>query len=401
MSLQKNSTIFNRYFILLFITSVCFCFASEMLNVVLPLYITEDLGKTAAVSGLMTTFYTIASAVSRPVNGLLTDKLTRRIVMAVGCALYALGIFLCGFIPMLVSVFCFRVLQGVGYSAASTASVAASNDVTPKEKLSEGVGYFGISHTLPSLFGPIIVTALISAIGNRSTQYVIASVCAVATILALFANYERKPEYRREVPAEADNVSKGAFIEPTAIVPSLIQFGSLFFTSSLMVFCTLFFVSRKLPTTYLSAYLTTTGVSILLVRTLLSRFVGRVNPLVLLIPAWIAGIAECLLLPSINSMGASIAMGVLFGCVHGIVWMTNSALAVNRAAPQRRGAANATFYLAFDAAIGTGAAVWGALIDIVGYTSTYRITACGYVLMAVIAVILFSKHSPHKIGTAF
>lgn len=391
MTTQKSGTIFNRYFILLFITSVCFCFASEMLNVVLPLYVTEDLGKTAAVSGLMTTFYTIASAVSRPVNGLLTDKLTRRIVMVVGCGLYAVGIFLCGFIPMLATAFCCRILQGIGYSAASTANVAASNDVTPKDKLSEAVGYFGISQTLPSLFAPVIVTTLITAIGNRGTQYIIAAICALATILSLFANYERKPEFAPELSTQVEKRSKGAFIEPTAIIPSLIQFGSLFFTSSLMVFSTLFFAAQKLPTGYLSAYLTTTGVSILLVRALLSRFVGRVNPLTLLIPAWTAGIAQCFLFPSINSMAASIAMGVLFGCVHGIVWMTNGALAVSKAAPHRRGAANATFYLAFDAAIGIGAAVWGALIDAVGYVVTYRVTACGYAVMAIIAIFVFRK----------
>ena len=388
MTERRSGRIFNRYFVLLFITSVCFCFASEMLNVVLPLYVTEDLGRTAAVSGLMTTFYTITSAVSRPVNGLLTDKLTRRIVMAVGCALYAAGIFLCGFIPVLTTAFACRMLQGVGYSAASTANVAASNDVTPKEKLNEAVGYFGISHTLPALFGPIVVTTLIAQMGNRSTQYVIAAVCAVATVLALATNYEKKPQYAREVAVAG---KKGAFLERTAIVPSLMQFGSLFFTSSLMVFSTLFFTAWELPMEYLSAYLTTTGVSLLLVRALLSRFLGKVNPLVLLLPAWVAGIAECLLLPSIGSMEASIAMGVLFGCVHGIVWMTNGALAVNRAAPQRRGAANATFYLAFDAAIGLGAAVWGGLIDAAGYVITYRLTACGYAVMMVIAVCIFAK----------
>ena len=389
MSTQKGGAIFNRYFILLFITSVCFCFASEMLNVVLPLYVTEDLGKTASVCGLMTTFYTVASAVCRPVSGLFADKLTRRIVMVAGCGLYAIGIFLCGFIPMLAIAFCCRILQGIGYSAASTANVAASNDVTPKDKLSEGVGYFGISHTLPSIFGPIIVTALISSIGNRRTQYVIAAACVLAAVLALCANYEKKPNYVRDVPAETERAHKGAFIERTAVIPSLIQFGSLFFTSSLMVFSTLFFAAQKLPASHLSAYLTTTGVSILVVRTLLSRFVGRVNPLVLLIPAWIAGIAECLLLPCINSVIASIAMGVLFGCVHGIVWMTNGALAVSRAAPQRRGAANGTFYLAFDAAIGIGAAVWGRFIDVLGYAGTYKITACGYALMAVVSIIIF------------
>ena len=389
MTRQTNGTIFNRHFILLFITSVCFCFASEMLNVVLPLYVTEDLGKTTAISGLMTTFYTITSAISRPANGLLSDKFSRRIVMAIGCGLYAAGIFLCGLIPMITTAFCCRMLQGIGYSAASTANVASSNDVIPKSRLNEGVGYFGISQTLPSLFAPIAVTTLISSVGNRKTQYIIAAICALATLLSLFVNYEKKQEYAREAPAETERSKVGAFIEPTAVVPSLIQFGSLFFTSSLMVFSTLFFTSQKLPAGHLSAYLTTTGVSILLVRTLLSRFVGKVNPLVLLIPAWIAGIAECLLLPHIDSVAASIAMGILFGCVHGIAWMTNSALAVSRAAPQRRGAANATFYLAFDAAIGIGAAVWGALIDAVGYTVTYQLTACGYVMISIVAAFVF------------
>ena len=87
--------------------------------------------------------------------------------------------------------------------------------------------------------------------------------------------------------------------------------------------------------------------------------------------------------------------------------MTNGALAVNRAAPQRRGAANATFYLAFDAAIGLGAAAWGALIDAAGYVTTYRLTACGYGLMMVIAAIIFAlrkrgeSHLPFTLWTDF
>lgn len=391
MPQTAKNTIFNRYFILLFVTSVCFCFASEMLNVVLPLYVTEDLGKTAAVSGLMTTCYTVASALSRPANGLLTDKFTRRAVMAAGCGLYALGIFLCGFIPMLATAFCCRMIQGVGYSAASTANMAASNDVIPKDRLNEGVGYFGMSHTIPSIFGPVIVTALIAAIGNRGTQYVIAAVCALATVLALLANYEKKPQFARTPSTEKEKQPKGAFIEPTAVVPSLVQFGSLFFTSCLMVFITLFMVAQGLPTACLSGYLTATGVTIVACRALFSRFIGRVNPLFLLLPAWCCGIVECLALPYVRSIPLCILMGVLFGCCHGGVWMTTGALAVSRAVPQRRGAANATFYLAFDAAIGIGAAVWGALIDVIGFAACYRLTACGFAVVALIAIPVFRR----------
>ena len=387
-----KKSIFNRYFILLFLTAVCFCTATEMNNVVLPLYVTEDLGGTAATMGLMTTIYTVTSALSRPVNGIFTDRHRRRNVMLIGCALYAAGIFICGFVPVLTAAFMGRAVQGIGYSAASTANMAASNDVIPHEHLNEGVGYFGISQTLPSLFAPVLATTLIGIMGNRSSQYVIAAFCVAATLLSLLCNYEKKPQYA--AVRHHEQQQRGAFIEPTALPSSLIEFGSLFCTTSMMVFMPLFFAAQELSHGLLGAYLTTTGVAILIFRTLLSRFVGKVNPLVLLVPAWLCGIAECLLLPHCRTMAACIAMGILFGAAHGVVWMVNGSLAVNLAPAHRRGAANATFYLAFDAAISIAATVWGLCIDAVGYTGTYRLAACGYAVMLLISLFVYRRWRP-------
>ena len=390
MTKSGRTAIFNRYFILLFLTSVCFCTATEMNNVVLPLYVTEDLGGTAATTGILTSIYTATSALSRPVNGILTDRHRRRTVMLIGCLLYAAGIFFCGLVPVLSAAFLARAVQGVGYSAASTANMAASNDVIPHEHLNEGVGYFGISQTLPSLFAPLLATTLISVVGNRATQFFIGSACVIATVVSLFVNYEKKGTYAVQ-RQEHDSEKKGAFVELTAIPSSLLEFGSLFFTTAIMVFIPLFFAAQELSNTLLGAYLTTTGVAILIFRTLLSRFVGRVNPLVLLIPAWLCGIAECLLLPHCRTMLACIAMGILFGAAHGVVWMVNGSLAVNRAPIHRRGAANGTFYLAFDAAVCIAATVWGVCIDAVGYANTYRLAACGYAIMIVVATVFYSR----------
>ena len=387
-----KKSIFNRYFILLFLTAVCFCTATEMNNVVLPLYVTEALGGTAATMGLMTTIYTVTSALSRPVNGILTDRHRRRNVMLIGCALYAAGIFICGFVPVLMAAFMGRAVQGIGYSAASTANMAASNDVIPHEHLNEGVGYFGISQTLPSLFAPVLATTLIGIMGNRATQFFIGGACVIATVVSLFVDYEKKGLYT----VHHHQRQKGAFIEPTALPSSLIEFGSLFCTTSMMVFMPLFFAAQELSHALLGAYLTTTGVAILIFRTLLSRFVGKVNPLVLLVPAWLCGIAECLLLPHCRTMLACIAMGILFGAAHGVVWMVNGSLAVNLAPAHRRGAANATFYLAFDASISIAATVWGLCIDAVGYAGTYRLAACGYAVMLVIALFVYRKWKPAK-----
>ena len=73
MSINGKSGIFNRYFILLFITSVCFCTATEMNNVVLPLYMTEDLGGTAAAMGQVDWLLVGSAAALSGILSLLTS----------------------------------------------------------------------------------------------------------------------------------------------------------------------------------------------------------------------------------------------------------------------------------------------------------------------------------------
>ena len=69
-------------------------------------------------------------------------------------------------------------------------------------------------------------------------------------------------------------------------------------------------------------------------------------------------------------------------------------ITVNLAPAHRRGAANATFYLAFDAAISIAATVWGVCIDAVGYTGTYRLAACGYAVMLLISLFVYRRWKP-------
>ena len=83
--------------------------------------------------------------------------------------------------------------------------------------------------------------------------------------------------------------------------------------------------------------------------------------------------------------------GALHGISHGMVWMVLGSEAVRNAAPDRRGAANATFYFAFDAAIGLGAAFWGMMIDNVGYETSYIIIIVATALLMAASLPAFRK----------
>ena len=71
--------------------------------------------------------------------------------------------------------------------------------------------------------------------------------------------------------------------------------------------------------------------------------------------------------------------------------MTLGSEAVRLAPPERRGAANATFYFAFDAAIGLGSAFWGILIDWVGYSRCFTSIIAAAGILAAVSIPVFHR----------
>ena len=386
--MNKKSGIVTPEFIRLFVYSMVILMGMNMLNVIVPLYTTETLGSTTAMAGLMSTVYTIAACVSRPVNGVLTDRLGRRKVMIVGGLLFAAGCVLCGFFPALAVLAISRVLMGIGYSAGTTACNTASMDVIPADRMSEGIGYFGVSQSVGSTIGSAVAAMALVWLGNQYSMLAVAAAGVLCILVALFVRYEKKPGYVKPAPAEG---KKGAAFEKTAILPSVFEGLSLFLVTLLMCFMTLYIVHVGLPASVAGTFFTVSSVVIIVVRMAFSGLMNRLPVWVFLLPGYGALIAACLLLPHCTTVMHFMAMSVLFGIAHGGIWMALGSEAVRLAPAEKRGAANATFYFAFDAAIGLGAAFWGAMIDGVGYNTCYTIAAIAAAVLAIACVPVFRK----------
>lgn len=382
--MQQKEKIVSKSFVLLFLISICVCTAMNMLNVTIPLLVTEDLGGSTATSGFLATIYTVAACLSRPINGVLTDRFGRRAMICIGAALFGLSCLFCGWAGGLAVVFLLRALMGIGYSAASTADNTASTDVIPASRMSEGIGYFGISQSISSAIGPAIAAFAISLVGNRGSMTGTAVLCFAAFALALPVTYEKK-----EKPTGSAAKKAGFVFEKTAILPSVFQGFSLLFISCLMCFMTLYIVGKGFSSTVAGTFFLISSLSIVVVRLLGSRFVDRVDRRCLLIPSYLLLLVTFLLVTKANSPLAFWALGILYGIGHGTIWMTLGSEAVRKAAPAQRGAANATFYFAFDASIGIGASLWGVLIDAIGFAYAFCIAGVGFVLLALAAFRFF------------
>lgn len=386
---QKQKMITGS-FVLLFAVSVAICTAMNMLNVIIPLYVTETLKGTASTAGLMTTIYTISACASRPVNGVLTDRWNRRLMMILGSLLFGVGCFTAGAVPSILALTISRILMGVGYSAASTANNTASTDVIPVDRMAEGIGYFGMSQSVASAIGPAIASATMLAVGNQTSLYIVALFCAMALVLSALVSYEKKPGYQKPQSQES---SSGGFFEKTAVVPALFQGVFLFIISLPMCFMPLYIVYRGQSAAVAGSFFVVASIVIVAVRLLGSNLMNRLHTLWFLIPGFAALAALCISLPLVNSVMGFMVCGVIYGLAHGIVWMVLGSEAVRQAPADRRGAANATFYFAFDAGIGLGASFWGAMIDNVGYEKCFMIIIAAAAVLAAASVPVFRLRS--------
>jgi len=81
--------------------------------------------------------------------------------------------------------------------------------------------------------------------------------------------------------------------------------------------------------------------------------------------------AAMLLLSQAESLGMFLLAGVFYGLGFGSVQPSMQALTVRNVPFHRRGAANGTFFSAFDLGIAVGALLWGAVSQAVGYAQMY------------------------------
>ena len=112
-----------------------------------------------------------------------------------------------------------------------------------------------------------------------------------------------------------------------------------------------------------------------------------------LVPGYVLLIVLCLILPHLSSVLSVLFAAAIYSAAHGTIWMALGSEAVRLAPADKRGTANATFYFAFDAAIGLGAAFWGAMIDSIGYVQCFHIIAFCAAVLIILCIPAFQKRS--------
>lgn len=115
----------------------------------------QDLNGWALISWVVTA-YLVASTVTTPIYGRLSDLYGRRPVLLVSIALFLLASVLCALSHTMLQLIGARVLQGVGGGGLRSVSQAAVADVIPPRERGRYQGYFSSVMAISNLLGPVL-----------------------------------------------------------------------------------------------------------------------------------------------------------------------------------------------------------------------------------------------------
>ena len=442
---HKTERLWSPLFIFIIIMTLCSFMVGQGLNSGTSVYL-DHMGQGATLAGILAAVFSASAAVARIACGPVIDNVGRVVVMLGGTLFLFVGTILPAFVSDTAVFTLCRILQGIGFSAATTASATAASDVLPLSRLGEGIGYYGLGQALAMSMGPALALFLVNTTPAENLYLGLSAIAALAFVFTLLCRYEKNPKrlpetssYRQRIEHETAEAAAGdgaaavavnaagsaeaagsdvvdsaaepatpkapsaseppakkegflkSFFEPRAVpgmLPMLVlspAFGFGIFFMGLY--------GTSLGYAGAGLFYTVSAIAMIAVRLVSKAFMDRVAPFKIMTFTVLFGlIGFAMVLFASHSELLFYAAGIPYGLCLGIAIPLNQSVAVKNTPAERWGAANAIYLLASDIGIGVASAVWGVVNDAAGFSVTIICAMCCVAASLLVAWFAYPGH---------
>ena len=367
---MEQKKLWNRDFILLIICVVFASFTNFSYIYLLPVHVL-NIGGTNAATGLMTTGLTVTYLVTALSTAPLIDRWGRKKMIVLGGFLYALNAF--GYVlfhQSLQAVIILRICNGITQGILFPAPPTVVADVSPKDRLVEGIGYFGIAGSLPAVFAPV---AGLWMYEHLSVTVFFVSCFATAVLSVLFAclmheNYVPLKEQGEKKPFSIHTV-----LELSVIVPCIAAF--LVYTGNAAVNNFALPAGMERNIAGMSLFLSVNNIAMIATRLVTGRLARRFSMRTLIAAGVVILAAGNLLIAFAYDLPLMLVASVLVGIGITLFIQLIQSYVLTAVPGSRRGVAGSTLMLFQTIGNGAGAAVFGSMSETSGYTAMYILSA--------------------------
>lgn len=325
-------------------------------------FFVRHLGGDAVAIGVATALFSLASIVSRPFVGWMVDTRGRCAILVAGLAGMAMapaGYCVSAGIALAVVL---RTAHGVFHAAASNAASTWVTDVVPPSRMGEGLGMFGLSMAISTALAPAIGLTLMNACGFEPL-FALTSAVAVA---ALAVGVGIRP---RGYSLATSPLSIRRLFEPMSAPAAVTQFFFMMAYGMVEVYVAIYTATCGLPGG--GVYFVFIAVATVATRFALGRATDRRGEARLVYAGNAAIVGSIVLLVCAHNVPCYLLSAVLLGFSFGAIQPSLQTMAMHAVPPHRRGAANSTFFVAFDSGLALGGFAAGVLIERIGFDAMF------------------------------
>ena len=361
-------------------TLLCFLAIGAVLPV-LPRYVTGPVGAGDLAVGLVVGAFAATAFVGRPIGGRLADRRGRRSVVLAGlliCAVAGALLFLPFGVAGLVVA---RLVIGLGDGWVFTAGVTWIVDLAPADRRGQAIGIFGLAIWGGLTIGTVLGEA-VYALGGFEAVWAFATLSPLGGVLVArtVPDHHRPPEVEAgAAPPSAPLLPRAALRPGVALALANVGYGTM------AGFVVLHLDAQGIGSGAL--VFTAFAASVVVTRLFLGRLPDRIGPRRSAFFAALAQAAGLALVAAASSLAVALAGALVMGAGTSLIFPSLALLVVRRVDDAGRGAAMGAFTAFFDAGVGIGAPLAGAVAALTDYRTAFAVAA-GFALAGAITGVL-------------
>jgi len=366
--------------VLLAQASFGYAFSSFLL---LPKYLKVEFNASAAQIGLVSGVSSVAAMLALLACGVAVDRWGRRRFLTAGGVLMAAASLGFGAVeeigPLLYAL---RVAQSLAFAMTFTASAALVVDLAPPGRLTQAIGFFGLTMLSMNAIAPSAVEAMAELQGWNFALQIPALGALLCVGFSLFV-----VEPKRAAPIEGEVPSLWSVVRDAQQLRAGVVIGIVG-----CAFATMFVFHQpfalELGFSRLRGFFIAYSCAALVARFALGPVVERIG-------GFRVAVSSLMLYGAVVALGSQLSvvglvwLGGSFGLAHGFFYPACNALAIEGVSEHARGKAMALFQAWFNAGLAIGTLGMGILADAFGFPVVFLLGG-GLISIAVVVLLGWS-----------
>lgn len=381
--MERTNKIWNRKFILLFLTNLLVLAAFYASIPIIPVYC-QEIGITGSKVGIVLTEMSVATILFRPIAGYLLDNFNRYLVYLLFLFLFCLSFPAFLIFPFFGALIVIRLYMGAVYSVCGSATMTLASDVLPKDKITEGISRFAFTISIGMAVGPFAGIQVQNHMSSSASFLTVFAITVVALICVLCCRMHY-PKVERKKFSLRDSIYRPAFPFMFNMMFLMIPYGAVIAYSSILA-------QEKNLTSVLPYFYIFLVAGMLLSKLSTQKMIDAGKHRVLVYGSLLILVLTMLSYMFLTTGIHLLAAGFFFGLGYGILQPLFQSFVTGTTPAPQRGVANATYLLSYDVGIGIGSLLMGFMQESIGLSNGFALTAVSYVIGGIIYICYVDRY---------